>query len=143
MQRRAWWLGWLVLVLGCREPSADVDDASSVGSESGAGETDESESETDETGDPPPDLPSGEPSDCERLEQLVAALADEPSAELRAQQIAAFVREVGYGDHGFPIVEAGKLAVVHVGEPGSALALAGDFDGWQPVDLVEPAPGFF
>jgi predicted alpha/beta superfamily hydrolase len=133
----------LALALGCNQPSALDDETTSVGSESGDGSL-ESDTES-ETGEPAPDLPSGELSDCERLEQLVAALTGEPSAELRAELIAAFVREVGYGDHGFPIAEANKLAVVHVGEPGLSLSLAGDFNGWDPTvhPLAEPAPGFF
>lgn len=142
MQLRVWLIGLLAVVLGCRAASGDDDPTTSIaGSESADGE---SESETGEPlDDVPGDLPSGEPSDCERLEQLLAALANQPSAELRAQLIDVFVREVGYGEHGFPIVEAGKLAVVHLAEPGLTLALAGDFDGWQPSPLAEPAPGFY
>ncbi|MFO7567212.1 MAG: alpha/beta hydrolase-fold protein [Enhygromyxa sp.] len=146
MQLRRWSLWLFALVLGCR-PSSGVDEgSSSVGSDSDEGQADsESESETGGTLDLPSDLPDDEPSECERLLELVAALVDEPSAELRAALIAAFVREVSYGDHGFPIAEADKLAVVHLAEPGLALSLAGDFNGWDPAGhpLLEPAPGFY
>lgn len=138
-----WLFGWLALALACSSPTGGEDE--SVGSESSSSGS-ESELETGtETSPPPLDLPAGELDDCERLLELVAALTNEPSAELRAMLIGSFVREVGYGDHGFPIVEADKLAVVHVSEPGLALTLAGDFDGWDPLahPLVEPAPGFY
>jgi predicted alpha/beta superfamily hydrolase len=103
------------------------------------GDQSESESESEsETGvDPSPDIPDAELTDCERLVELVAA----PSPEL----IDAFVREVSYGEHGFPIAEASELCVVHVGDPGQALSVAGDFNGWdaEAHPLAEPAPGFY
>ncbi len=139
--------------LACANPNDPPDPSQTAGEtefETGfASETetgDASETET-ETGDAPgPDLPDdGELDDCARLLALVAALADEPDPAAQAELIAAFVRAVGYGVRGFPIVEANKLAVVHRDAPGQALSVAGDFNGWDPAThaLSEAAPGFY
>ncbi|NJK31861.1 MAG: hypothetical protein HC927_05265 [Deltaproteobacteria bacterium] len=136
----------LVLVLlGCPVDEPQGDDE--VGGESGESESevesgssdDETDTGTSETGDPP-----GE-SDCELLEQLLIALAAEGDPGVRQELIDAFIAAISYGEHGFPIVEAGKLAVVHRGLPGQQLALAGDFNGWSPDThiLSEAVPGFY
>lgn len=118
--------------------------AGACGGDSRAGELGQSESDATSSDGPVADLPEGELSDCDRLRELVAALPDEPSAEARAQLIDAFVRELSYGEHGFPIAEANKLAVVHVGAAGQALSVAGDFNDWdaEAHPLLEPVPGF-
>lgn len=142
--RRAWLLLCACgLAAACGGPAGATEDESSVGSESG-GPAD-SEIETEAGDEAPTDLPDGPLSDCERLLALVAAITNEPSAEQRDALIDAFVREVSYGEHGFPIAEANKLAVVHVGAPNQALSLAGDFNGWDAAmhPLSEPAPGFY
>jgi predicted alpha/beta superfamily hydrolase len=141
MQVRISWLFVLGLA-ACRGPSGAADEQTSGGSESGVGETG---SETETGDDSPPDLPDGELSDCERLTELVAAIANEPSAELRAALIDAFVREVSYGERGFPIAEESKLALVYVGEADQALSVAGDFNDWDAGahPLSEAAPGFY
>ena len=125
----------LVLIsLGCRAvPSG----------ENGSGETeayssetfgtsldDESEStETETSSEPPPDLPSDD-GECERLEMLVDQLESNPPDA--GAQIDAFVREIGYGLHGFPIVDDQRLCVVALGDQPGALTIAGDFNDWDP-----------
>jgi enterochelin esterase-like enzyme len=102
----------------------------------------ESDGSETETGDPlPPDLP-GETGECEQLEQLVAQLEQDPPDA--AAQIDAFVREIGYGVHGFPIVEDQRLCVVALGEDPGTLTVAGDFNAWdaQQHALVPVTPEF-
>lgn len=88
------------------------------------------------------DVPGPEVDDCARLDELVVAL---PSAAADEQQplVDDFVRTVTYGEHGFPIVCDGSLAVVHLASPGQSLSLAGDFNGWAPGEhvLEEPVAG--
>lgn len=88
------------------------------------------------------DLPPPGQDDCDRLDALVAAL---PGAGDPQGLVDDFVRTVTYGDHGFPIVCDGALAVAHVGGPGLSLSLAGDFNDWAPGQHVldELAPGFY
>ncbi len=99
----------------------------------------------DSTGTIPPDLPPVGTDDCHRLTDLLDALAVETEPAVQQQLIDEFVRTVSYGDHGFPIAEDGKLAVVHQGGPGQSLSLAGDFNGWAAGEhvLSEPVPGFY
>ncbi|HVH97584.1 MAG TPA: alpha/beta hydrolase-fold protein [Enhygromyxa sp.] len=140
MRRRGWSLLACGLAWACGGGSGVADE------ETGASESTESSGESEsESGDLPPDLLLEPLSDCERLEQLLTAIASERSADVRASLIAAFVREVSYGEHGFPIAEANKLAIVHTGAPNQALALAGDFNGWDAAahPLAEPTPGFY
>jgi enterochelin esterase-like enzyme len=145
MRRAAWVLLACGLAGACGGPSGAADDETSVGSESGNPDESESESESESGDESPSDLPDGELSDCERLTELVAAITNEPSPEQRAGLIDAFVRETSYGAQGFPIAEANKLALVHVGAPNQALSVAGDFNGWDAAahPLSEPAPGFY
>jgi predicted alpha/beta superfamily hydrolase len=86
------------------------------------------------------------PDDCERLDELVAALPG-AAPDDRQPLVDDFVRTVTYGDHGFPIVCDGSLAVVHLASPGESLSLAGDFNDWVPGEhpLQEPVPdlGFY
>lgn len=93
----------------------------------------------DETGTPP-DMPEPGLDDCERLDMLVEALPDAGDA---AGMVDQFVREVSYGDHGFPITCGDTLAVVHQGGPGQTLSVAGDFNDWVPGEhpLDEPVAG--
>ncbi|WP_157595670.1 alpha/beta hydrolase [Plesiocystis pacifica] len=113
----------------------------------GSDEVGESEESTEggESGEPEPDLPEEGPSDCERLEELLGLLGDEGGSAAGQAAIDEFLRAVSYGERGFPIVEQGKLAVVFVGAPGQAVAVAGDFNGWQGDEhgLDERAPGFY
>jgi predicted alpha/beta superfamily hydrolase len=136
------------LVGACARP---IDPGSSSASETSATDTDsdsglDTETETGvDTDDPTPDLPSGTVSDCDRLLELVDVLAREANPDVRATLIGEFVGEIGYGERGFPIAEANKLAVVHLDEPGQSLSVAGDFNGWDGSThpLSEAAPGFY
>jgi pimeloyl-ACP methyl ester carboxylesterase len=131
-----------LLVLGCgAEPGEQLDTSSS-----GTGET-ETGPPADLPGDSadgPGDLPEDGSGDCGELEALVASLAAEPDAAAQTQLIDGFVRELGYGDHGFPLVEDTRLCVVYRGEQVEQVSVAGDFDGWDATDhvLSEAAPGF-
>ncbi|MFV8755156.1 alpha/beta hydrolase [Nannocystaceae bacterium ST9] len=136
----------LVLVLGCVSTPSGDDELGGDTSESGFG--DES-SEADELADesdtgPSSDLPEQAPSDCDRLLALLAELAAEPDPAGQQALIDEFIATLSYGEHGFPIAEANKLAVVHRGSPGQALSLAGEFNDWlvgeHPLDEV--VPGF-
>lgn len=133
----------VLLAAACARPSEPAGDS---GTETSSPSTDSSDSETGVDRDlPEPDLPSAELDDCERLLELVDALEGEADPGVREALIAEFVREVGYGERGFPIAEQHKLAVVHLGEPGEALAIAGDFNAWDAAanPLQEPVPGFY
>jgi enterochelin esterase-like enzyme len=107
------------------EPGTDTLDPDTT-----AGDTDTTAGDTDT----PP-----EQDDCALLDALVAAL---PAATPDAQPalVDDFVRTVTYGEHGFPILCDGGLAVAHVGAPGQALSLAGDFNGWAPGEHVLQEP---
>lgn len=104
--------------------------------------TSDGTSESETSDEPPPDLPDAEAGECEQLEVLVAALEQDPPDA--AAQIDAFVREVGYGTHGFPIVEADRLCVVALGDQPGTLAVTGDFNGWDPLQhpLAAATPEF-
>lgn len=99
-----------------------------------------------ETTGPITDVPTPGVDDCEQLELLVTALPDTDPADRRAL-VDELVHTVSYGDHGFPIVCDGALAVVYLGAPGQSLSLAGDFNDWVPAEhaLQEPVPelGFY
>jgi enterochelin esterase-like enzyme len=86
-------------------------------------------SESETADEPLPDLPD-EAGACGQLELLVESLEQDPPDA--AAQLDAFVREVGYGAHGFPIVEAERLCVVALGEQPGTLTVAGDFNAWDP-----------
>ncbi len=140
-----------MFALGCvRAPASDSagDEASDTGltSESESGLT--SESETSESGQSdesvPDDLPGDPTSDCERLEQLLVDLDAEPDPAADQLLIDGFVRTVSYGEHGFPIAEANKLALVHLGQPNEVLSVAGEFNDWLAGEheFTEPSPGF-
>lgn len=89
--------------------------------------------------DTPSDFPLPEVDDCDLLDTLVTAI---PSAtpDDRQPLVDDFVRTVTYGEHGFPIVCNGGLAVAHLGAPGQSLSLAGDFNDWAPGEHVLQAP---
>ncbi|MBK8212465.1 MAG: hypothetical protein IPK71_01840 [Myxococcales bacterium] len=72
------------------------------------------------------------PSRLARLEALVAALRAEPDAAKRDTLVDGFITTTE-GDGGFPILEAGKLAIVHVDRErrGGTFAVAGDHNGWS------------
>jgi hypothetical protein len=137
--------GLALVLLACTSPASDeASDELGSGATSETSETSETgESESSESGSPS-DLPSEDPGDCEALEQLVDALASAPAAD-QAQLVDEFERAIAYGEHGFPIVCPGRLGVLHRGNPGDTLSLAGDFNAWQVgVDpLDEVAPGIF
>lgn len=141
----------LALLTGCPAGAGgDELGTQTAGSDTSGDELGTDGSDSDSAGDeaetgPPPDLPGGELGDCERLEQLIAALLDEADPQLREQLVADFLRTVSYGARGFPIVEGDTLAVFHRGEPGQALAVAGDFNDWQADAYVldEPLPGIY
>ncbi|MCA9704604.1 MAG: hypothetical protein KDK70_02005 [Myxococcales bacterium] len=111
----------------------------STGSGPGESSQGSSEESVDETG-PVPDMPPPGQDDCERLDALLEALPGAPDAGGLVDQ---FVREVTYGEHGFPITCDTDLAVVHLGGPGQDFSVAGDFNGWVPGEhpLAEPVPG--
>ncbi len=106
------------------------------GSTVGADETAET------TEGPQTDVPEVGVDDCMRLSDLVDAL---PGAGDPSTLVDEFVQEIGYGDHGFPITCDGVLAVVHLGGPGQAFSVAGDFNDWLAGEhpLAEPVPGFY
>jgi predicted alpha/beta superfamily hydrolase len=72
------------------------------------------------------------PSGLARLEALVAAVRAEPDAARRDALVDAYVAATE-ADGGFPIVEAGKLAVVYVDRErrGGSFAVAGDHNAWS------------
>lgn len=94
----------------------------------------------DETGVPTPDMPRPAFDDCDRLDALVEALPEAADAQARVDE---FVREISYGEHGFPIICGDTLAVIHQGGSGQAFSVAGDFNDWMPGEhpLDEPVPG--
>lgn len=101
----------------------------------------ETETETESTGPGPFDVPD-ETGECDRLEQLVAQLeSSPPDADAL---IDAFVREIGYGEHGFPIVEDQRLCLVALADDVAALTVAGDFNAWDPEQypFAELTPEF-
>jgi predicted alpha/beta superfamily hydrolase len=134
--------------LGCNaapageSTSGSTSESETVSSESFATSLDDSESEgTSTTGPGPNDVPS-ETGECEQLEQLVTQLESGPPDA--AALIEEFVREVGYGPHGFPIVEADRLCLVAFGDDVDTLTVAGDFNAWDPEQhpFVELTPEF-
>jgi enterochelin esterase-like enzyme len=119
--------------LGCNAASAGESgsgtESETFSSESFATSLDGSDSGTEsESTGPEPDVPS-ESGECEQLEMLVAQLESNPADA--AAQIDAFVHEVGYGVHGFPIVEAQRLCVVALDDDPGALTVTGDFNAWD------------
>jgi enterochelin esterase-like enzyme len=110
-------------------------------SESDGSESDGSE--TDTSGPGPADVPD-ETGECERLEQLVAQLESAPPDA--DALIEAFVREVGYGEHGFPIVEDQRLCLIAFDDGVAALTVAGDFNAWDseqyPFTEITPELGY-
>jgi enterochelin esterase-like enzyme len=110
-------------------------------SESDGSESDGSE--TDTSGPGPADVPD-ETGECERLEQLVAQLESAPPDA--DALIEAFVREVGYGEHGFPIVEDQRLCLIAFDDDVAALTVAGDFNAWDseqyPFTEITPELGY-
>jgi enterochelin esterase-like enzyme len=100
--------------------------------------TNDPDTTASETGTPS-DVPLPEVDDCERLDVLVTALPDADPGD-RPTLVDDFVRTVTYGEHGFPILCDGALAVVHVGNPGQSLSLAGDFNDFVPGEHVLQAP---
>lgn len=143
MLRRSSFALALVLASGCSPDQPSSDDE--VGSESSASESAAESSDTAESDESPqPDLPDEGPSDCDRLIELLADLEAEPDADVQQALIDEFIRTVSYGEHGFPIAEADKLALVHRGEPGQSFSVAGEFNDWlageHPLDEV--VPGF-
>lgn len=113
----------------------------SFGTSQAETETDGSESESETTDTLKLDFES-EPTECERLEQLVEQLeSNPPDADA---QIDAFVREIGYGPDGFPMVEVKRLCLVALGDDADALTVAGDFNAWDPQQhpFIEVTPEF-
>lgn len=106
----------------------------------GSSET-ETETEGESTGPGPFDVPD-ETGACEPLEQLVAQLESAPPDA--DALIDNFVREIGYGEHGFPIVEDQRLCLVAFDADITALTVAGDFNTWDPEQdsFAELTPGF-
>lgn len=101
---------------------------------------------TADGGTPDAVVPTPTKTDLDRLNELLAALRAEPSDPARRALVETFLHDVAYGEAGFPIRAAGKLAVVYwdpAATPGP-LALAGDFNGWSisasPFD--QPIMGF-
>jgi len=94
-------------------------------------------------GGPIPDLPAEDAGDCEALEQLVAEL-DPAAPGSSAAAIDEFIATYSYGEHGFPLVEDTRLCLVYRGDDADALAVAGDFNDWDPTldPLTSPLPGF-
>jgi predicted alpha/beta superfamily hydrolase len=139
----------LALALGC-SPEPTGEDEVGGESESSESASDESASDTstDSSGSdesPLPDLPDDDlPNDCDRLVELLAELDAESDDDARQALIDTFIRDVTYGEHGFPITDANKLALVYHGEPGQSFSVAGEFNDWlageHPLDEV--APGF-
>ena len=113
--------------------TSEVEATSTTGAQEGA-TTDEMTTE--------PDLPPPSIDDCDRVDEIVRVLPELDPSD-RAPRIESFIREVSYGEEGFPIVCAGRLVVVHWGEPDRALSFAGEFNGWVPDEhlLTEPVPG--
>jgi enterochelin esterase-like enzyme len=85
------------------------------------------------------DLPPPQVDDCERLDALLTTLPDADPGD-QPTLVDDFVRTVTYGDHGFPILCDGGLAVVHLGTPGQSLSLAGDFNGFVAGEHVLQEP---
>lgn len=125
------------LSLGCPGPAPTVDDGDGNGtesetfsSESFSTSLDDSESGTTDT--PTPDFP-GPAGECENLEALVELVALYPAEA--DELIDVFVRDIGYGPHGFPIVEDQRLCVVALGPQAGTLTVAGDFNDWDTAQF--------
>jgi predicted alpha/beta superfamily hydrolase len=135
----------LVLTLGCTPDEPTLDDEASDESES-EGESGSEAGDASESDDAPPtDLPVPGPSECDRMLALLDDLEAEPEGAAQQQLVDEFIHDVSYGEHGFPMVDVDELCVVHRGEPGQSLSLAGDFNGWSAGEhpLDEVVPGFF
>lgn len=131
--------------LGCSAApvgeSGNTSESETFSSESFGTSDADSESEGENTGKIVCDFGS-EPGECERLEQLVAQLeSGPPDADTL---IDDFVREIGYGPHGFPIVEDQRLCLIALGDDVAALTVAGDFNAWDPEQFpfIEITPEF-
>lgn len=134
--------------VGCRTEAStphdteDVGDASSSSTTAAPHETGSPASTTtadddadDTSGGSPPDVPPPASSGCDRLVDLQASLADTLDVEEEAELIDAFMHEMIWSDGGLPIVEDDRTCFVHLGEPGLALSVAGDFNAWAVDDL--------
>jgi enterochelin esterase-like enzyme len=134
----------LVLIsLGCTP--APVGDSGSESESETANATfgtspDSSESDSQSTDSGPLDF-AGE-GECNRLEQLITQLESAPPEA--SMLIDDFVREIGYGSHGFPIVEDQRLCLVAFDDDVAALTVAGDFNAWDPEQypLTQAFPDF-
>ena len=96
---------------------------------------------------PPPDTPPApEPpaEGCAQLELLLDELDATPSPDAGLALIDEFIALQVYGEHGFPLVDADRLCVLYRGADAASIALAGDFNGWDPsaTPLSAPLPGF-
>ena len=118
--------------------TGDTADASSDADDTGL----DPDGDADSTGSPPGDLPPQGGSECDALLDLVAALQSGPADG--DAQIAAFFREVAYGERGFPIVEEERTCFAYRDAVGVPLAVTGDFNDWMvgTVDLDYAAPDF-
>ena len=138
----------LALALGCARPEVGDDELgleSTTGDASGDATSDASDASDASDTSPPSDLPQAGPSDCDQLVELLTELDAEPDPAAQQALIASFIRALSYGEHGFPIAEANKLALVHQDAPGQSISLAGDFNAWQVGEypLDEVVPGFY
>jgi predicted alpha/beta superfamily hydrolase len=106
------------------------------------GETEtQTDTDTDTSGPGGFDVPD-HTGECDQLEQLVAQLESLPSNA--DALIDEFVREVGYSEGGFPIVEPQRLCLVALDDDAASLTVAGDFNAWDPEQypFVEITPEF-
>lgn len=145
LRRGTWLLSTIVVTgLGCERIEARDDQAPAPTASPTAVTTPPTLDASADTGE------SGAtaPSRLARLEALVAALRAEPDAAKRDTLVDAFVTATE-GDGGFPILEAGKLAIVHVDRErrGGTFAVAGDHNGWSvtasPLERVVPGSDLY
>lgn len=127
----------LILVAACNSETPPVETTPPAAHDSDAGLEDAA---------PDADLDAAVRTDLDRLDELVAALGKAPDDPARVALVETFIREVSYGEGGFPIRARGKIAFVwwdpeRRSEP---VAAAGDFNGWSTSasPLAQPVAGF-
>lgn len=81
------------------------------------------------------DAPTGA-SDLDQLRALIDELPSTDCAAVRGR-VDAFVRQIAYGAHGWPLHEDDTLGVIAFG--AATHTIAGDFNGWASVAMTAVA----
>lgn len=112
---------------GATAPASTSETSSSAGSEGDS---------TSDTG--------GVVDDCASFDAFVAALMEASDDASRSALVDAFVVEAQYSAHGLPLRCDGRLVALAWDPDASSLAIAGDFDDWDPAahPMTRPVDGF-